>query len=71
MAEKLRNVDDTRYPEVELKLQNIIGRKANTRRNNLFYDFDERLLYLAGCNLIITTLEDDEETNFNNEEHIF
>jgi len=43
-----------------LKLSRIIGRKAFNRRNNLFYDFDERLLYIAGSNLIITTLEDDE-----------
>jgi hypothetical protein len=55
-GEKLRNVDDTRPPEVELRLQSIIGRKSYNRRNNLFYDFDERLLYIAGCNLIITTL---------------
>ena len=59
-SEKLRNIDDTRQPEVELKLSRIIGRKAFNRRNNLFYDFDERLLYIAGSNLIITTLEDDE-----------
>jgi hypothetical protein len=55
-------VDDTKSPEVELKLQAIIGRKAYNRRNNLFYDFDERLVYIAGCNLIIATLEDEEDT---------
>lgn len=60
IADKCKNVDDTKQPEVELKLTSIIGRKAYNRRNNLFYDFDERLVYVAGCNLVITTLEDDE-----------
>jgi hypothetical protein len=46
---------------VELKLITIIGRKAYNRRNNLLYDYDERLIYLAGCNLIITTLDEDDE----------
>lgn len=53
-------MDDTKNPEVELKLQSIIGRKAFDRRNNLFYDYDERLIYIAGCNLVITTLEDED-----------
>ena len=61
IADKSKNVDDTKSPEVELRLQSIIGRKAYNRRNNLFYDYDERLIYIAGCNLIITTLEDEED----------
>jgi len=60
IADKVKNVDDTKNPEVELKLQSIIGRKAFDRRNNLFYDYDERLIYIAGCNLVITTLEDED-----------
>ncbi len=35
-------------------LENIIGRKAYNSRNNLFYDYDERAIYISGCNLIIT-----------------
>ena len=35
-------------------LENIIGRKAFHERNNLFYDYDERIVYIAGCNLVIT-----------------
>lgn len=61
IADKVKNVDDTKIPEVELRLKSIIGRKAFNRRNNLFYDFDERLIYIAGCNLIITTLDDDDD----------
>lgn len=59
ISDKCKNVDDTKLPEVELKLQSIIGRKAFNRRNNLFYDYDERLIYIAGCNLIITTLDEE------------
>lgn len=59
IADKVKNIDDTKPPEVELKLQSIIGRKSFNRRNNLFYDYDERLIYVAGCNLVITTIEDD------------
>lgn len=33
---------------------NIIGRKAYNRLNNLFYDYNENIIYLAGCNLVIT-----------------
>lgn len=62
IAEEAKNVDNINIPEVELKLKYIIGRKAFNRRNNLFYDFDERLIYIAGCNLIITTLEDEENS---------
>jgi hypothetical protein len=61
IAEKVRGADTNGYSEVELKLQSIIGRKAHNRRNNLFYDYDERLIYVAGCNLVITTLEEEEE----------
>ena len=61
ISDKVKNVDDTKVPEVELKLKSIIGRKAFNRRNNLFYDYDERLIYIAGCNLILTTLDDDDE----------
>ena len=60
ISDKQKNVDDTKCPEVELQLQSIIGRKAYNRRNNLFYDYDERLIYITGCNFIITTLDAEE-----------
>ncbi len=41
-------------------MQNIIGRKAYNRLNNLFYDYDEKILYLGGCNLIITNPREEE-----------
>ncbi len=47
-------VDDSVKPEKELILQNIIGRKAFNYRNNLFYDYDDRAVYLSGANLVIT-----------------
>lgn len=65
ISDKTKNVDDTKIPDVELKLQSIIGRKGFNRRNNLFYDSDERLIYIAGCNLIITTLEEEEDNVYN------
>lgn len=49
----------------------IIGRKAFNRRNNLFYDYDERLIYIAGCNLIITTLEEDDDQDEVNQSNMF
>ncbi|CAD8183513.1 unnamed protein product [Paramecium pentaurelia] len=61
ISDKVKNVDDTKQPEVELKLESIIGRRAFTRRNNLFYDYDERLIYVAGCNLVIASLDDEDE----------
>lgn len=49
-----QQIDDREEPEMEITLQNCIGRKAFNSRNNLFYDFDERIIYIAGCNLIIS-----------------
>lgn len=40
---------------------NIIGRKAFNRHSNLFYDFDERLIYISGCNLVLHYIRDDDE----------
>jgi len=45
----------------ELKLINIIGRTAFSRHSNLFYDFEERLIYISGCNLVIHTVKEPEE----------
>ena len=49
-----KNIEDTKESNVNLVLENIIGRKAYNKLNNLFYDFDENIVYLAGCNLVIT-----------------
>lgn len=54
VADVNKNIDDTKESNVNLVLENIIGRKAYNKLNNLFYDFDENIVYLAGCNLVIT-----------------
>jgi len=46
---------------IELELRNIIGRKAYNRLNNLFYDYEENIIYLAGSNLIIFNAEENDE----------
>ena len=66
ISEVKQNIEDTKEAPVELQLNNIIGRKAYNRLNNLFYDYDENILYLAGCNLVICNWgdgEDDDEYN--------
>jgi len=68
VSEMRQNADEVDVPELELELEAIIGRKAFDRRNNLFYDFDERIIYSAG-NLIVMCdpasydgIDDDDES---------
>ncbi len=42
--------------ELSLKIQNIIGRQSHNKRNNLSYDYDERLVYSSGCHIVISSL---------------
>lgn len=53
---------DLKEMPTELKLVNIIGRTAFCRHSNLFYDFEERLIYVSGCNLVIHSVKEPEET---------
>ena len=46
-------VDEADTPDYEIEMSGIIGRRAFTARTNLFYDFDERVIYTAGCNFVI------------------
>ena len=39
---------------------NIIGRIAHNKRNNLYYDYDERIIYTSGCNLIISSIKEEK-----------
>ena len=41
----IQNVQEEDSHKYELHLQAVIGRKAFTRRNNLFYDYDQRIVY--------------------------
>ena len=64
ISETIANVEEGRERKdmpTELKLINIIGRKAFTRHSNLFYDFEERLIYISGCNLVIHTVKEPGE----------
>lgn len=45
---------------------NIVGRQAYNRHSNLFYDFDERLVYISGCNLVLHYIR--EETGDENKD---
>ena len=50
----LDSMDDSIDFEYSLTLEKILGRKAFQTRNNLFYDFAGRIVYVAGCNLIFS-----------------
>ncbi len=66
-----QNIEDTRPSKIELKLNNIIGRKAYNRHQNLFYDYNEKILYLAGCNLVIANpkvLEQEENEIYSDDD---
>lgn len=47
------NVDNSRENKIGLELKSILGRRAHDRHSNLFYDYDEKILYIAGTNLVI------------------
>jgi hypothetical protein len=71
IAEVKQNIEDTKDSIVSLTLENIIGRKAYNKLNNLFYDYDENIIYLAGCNLVITNPREEEiKTNDDDEYHL-
>lgn len=52
IVELKQNIDESVAPEIELKLEKIIGRKAFNRRNNLFYTADNKLVF-AAASLIV------------------
>ena len=54
---------------MSLVLENIIGRKAYNKLNNLFYDYDENIIYLAGCNLVITNPREEEILTGDNDDY--
>ena len=56
-----QNTDEIEEPEIELQLEAIIGRKAYDRRNNLFYDFDEKIIYSAGNMIVMNDLNSEKE----------
>ena len=40
----------------------MLGRRAYTRRNNLFYDYDERIIYVASTQIVqLPTAQESEE----------
>ena len=43
----MSNVEGVSDQSHDLTLKAIIGRRAFTRRNNLFYDYDGRIIYVA------------------------
>jgi hypothetical protein len=51
-----QNIDTTIKPELELKLEKVIGRMAYNRRNNLFYTDDNNLVFSAGSLIILMTI---------------
>ncbi len=67
--------ESDRDHELELDLHAIIGRKAYNRRNNLFYDIEERIIYNAGSRLVFlkyeSNYEDEDEQSMDNEDDDF
>lgn len=60
-------MDTSKSPFCDLYLTNILGRRAFDSTSNLFYDYDDRIIYIAGCNFVITSFQDvEEEGKYNN-----
>ena len=52
ITELSKNVDTTVSPEVSLKLEKVIGRKAFNRRKNLFYTEDNNLIFSSATMIV-------------------
>ena len=48
----ISNIEEADQISYDLSLKAIIGRKAFTRRNNLFYDYDDNIIYFASTQVI-------------------
>lgn len=42
---------------LDMKLEASVGRRARDRRNNLFYDCEDRIVYITGNNFVIYSKE--------------
>lgn len=62
-----QNLDEITDPEIALDLETVIGRKAFNVRNNLFYDFYDRIVYSTGNLLVMLDpkVEDHDDENKN------
>jgi hypothetical protein len=45
----IEEIDDYSY---DISLQAVIGRRAFTRRNNLYYDYNGRITYIASTQIV-------------------
>ena len=43
----ISNIEEFEEVTFDLSLKAVIGRRAFTRRNNLFYDYDGKIIYFA------------------------
>ena len=43
----ISNIEEFEEVAYDLSLKAVIGRRAFTRRNNLFYDYDGKIIYFA------------------------
>ena len=50
------SVDESVEPEISLRLEKIIGRKAFNRRNNVFYTENNHLIYSAASMLVMVNI---------------
>ena len=48
----IANIENTDEFSHDLTLKAVIGRRAFTRRNNLFYDYDGRIIYVASTQIV-------------------
>ena len=58
----IANIEETNDYVHDLTLKSVIGRRAFTRRNNLFYDYDGRIIYVASTQIVqLPTAKESEE----------
>ncbi len=48
----IANIEETKEYTYDLTLKSVIGRRAFTRRNNLFYDYGGRIIYVASTQVV-------------------
>jgi WD40 repeat protein len=56
IIELQQNIDTSVEPEISLKLEKIIGRKAFNRRNNVYYTANNHLLFSAASMLVMINI---------------
>jgi WD40 repeat protein len=56
IIELQQNIDTSVTPEISLRLEKVIGRKAFNRRNNMYYTANNHLLFSAASMLVLVDI---------------